>query len=120
MRRKSLIHVLMPQSRQAVLAATLLQPERSWYLADLARHLGVRPSSLQRELCALATVGILKRHRQGRMVYFRADSECPVYPELRGLLLKTSGLVDVLRSALAPVARNIRFAFVYGSIARAE
>src|SRR6266404_5627061 len=112
MRRKSLIRVLMPQSRQAVLATVLLQPERPWYLADLARHLRVRPSSLQRELFTLTDAGILKSRRQGRMVFFQADTECPIYPELRGLLLKTSGLVDVLQSALAPAARHIRFAFV--------
>jgi predicted nucleotidyltransferase len=54
------------------------------------------------------------------MVYFQADTGCPVYPDLRGLLLKTSGLVDVLRSALAAVMGRIQFAFVYGSIARSH
>jgi predicted nucleotidyltransferase len=120
MRTSSLINSLMPKSRQGVLAATLLQPHRSWYLADLARHLGVRSSTLQREVASLTSVGILKSHRRGRMVYFEADTECPVYPDLRGLLLKTSGLVDVLRSAMAAVVQHIRVAFVYGSIARSH
>jgi predicted nucleotidyltransferase len=35
-------------------------------------------------------------------------------------VLKTSGLADVLRAALAPVARHMRAAFVYGSIAKGE
>jgi predicted nucleotidyltransferase len=110
----------MPKTRQGVLAATLLQPERSWYLADLARHLAVRSSTLQREVASLTSAGILKSHRRGRMVYFEADTDCPVYPDLRGLLLKTSGLVDVLRSSLAAVMRNIQVAFVYGSIAQSH
>ncbi len=116
--RKSLIDVLIPHTRQGVLSATLLRPTRSWYLADLARHLRVRPSSLQRELAMLTDVGILKSHRQGRMVYFQADTDCPVYPELQGLLTKTAGLVDVLRNALNSLTNRITTCFVYGSIAR--
>src|SRR5688572_2982817 len=118
--RTRMIDVLMPEVRQAVLAATLLQPERWWYAADLARHLRLRPSSLQRELAALTGAGILRTRREGRNVYYQPDPQCPILPELRGLLLKTAGLVDVLRDTLAPLADRIECAFVYGSIARGE
>ncbi|HZK80488.1 MAG TPA: nucleotidyltransferase domain-containing protein [Humisphaera sp.] len=110
----------MPRTRQSILAATLLQPERSWYAADLARHLGTSRSSLQRELVALVKVGILKNRREGRMVYVQADRECPVFVELRGLLSKTAGLVDLLRDALTPFIDRIEFSFVFGSVARAQ
>src|SRR5271169_332202 len=93
---RPLINVIMPRTRQAILAATLLQPDRVWYAADLARHLGTSRSSLQRELAALLDVGILKSRREGRMVFIQADVECPIFPELHGLLSKTAGLVDVL------------------------
>jgi predicted nucleotidyltransferase len=43
-----------------------------------------------------------------------------VFEELRALVLKTVGLADVLRAALAPVSRSIRAAFVYGSIAKGQ
>jgi predicted nucleotidyltransferase len=51
-------------------------------------------------------------------VYYRAKTECPLYPEIRNLVLKTSGLSDVLKSALTD--KRIRVAFVFGSIARGE
>lgn len=54
------------------------------------------------------------------MVYVQANPECPVFTELRGLLAKTAGLVDVLRDALNPFVDRIQIAFVYGSVARAE
>jgi predicted nucleotidyltransferase len=117
---RRLIDVVMPKTRQAILAATLLQPERSWYAADLARHLGKSRSSLQRELVELVDVGILKSRRQGRMVFVQADQECPVFLELRGLLSKTAGLVDLLRDSLSPVVDRIEVSFVFGSVARAE
>jgi predicted nucleotidyltransferase len=94
-----------------------VQPEKAWYASELARRMGVPSSSLQRELRDLAEVGILKTHRQGNMVYYQADADSPVFPDLRGLLLKTAGLVDVLADALKSVAVNLRTAFVYGSIA---
>ena len=83
--------------RQGVLAATLLDPERSWYLSDLARHLDVRPSTLQRKLAGLTGAGVLSRREEGNRTYYRADTTCPVFAELRGLLLKTAGLHDVVR-----------------------
>ena len=98
----------------------LPRPNRSWYLADLARQLGLRPSSLQRELAGLVKAGILKRRRDGNRVYFQPDTVCPFMPELQGLILKTAGLVDVLRETLAPLAERILWAFVYGSVARGD
>jgi predicted nucleotidyltransferase len=109
----------MPRSRQAVLAAILLSPKRAWYRSDLARHLGVAPSSLTRELTALAQAGLLKKRTEGRHVYYEIDAGLPVYPELRGLFAKTVGIVDVLREALTSIgAHRVPIAFVYGSWAR--
>ena len=118
MRILSPLDALLPKTRQAILAAMLPQPARSWYLADLALHLGVPSSSLQRELKALVDAGILTRRRDGNRVYFQPDSDCPFMPELQGLILKTAGLADVLRSALEPIADRITWAFVYGSVAQ--
>lgn len=69
MRRKSLISALFPKTRRSILAATLMHPDRWWFLADLGRHLGVPPSSLQREMESLVQVGILLRREEGKHVY---------------------------------------------------
>jgi DNA-binding transcriptional ArsR family regulator len=118
--RKSTADALFSGTRRAILAATLLQPERWWYLSDLARHLGATPSSLQRELASLATAGILMRREEGRQVYYRANPECPILAELQGIMVKTVGLADALKDALVPLAGSIDCAFVFGSFARGE
>jgi DNA-binding transcriptional ArsR family regulator len=120
MRKTKTIDALFPRTRQAILAATLLHPDCWRYLSDLARRLGVRPSSLQRELAALVEAGILRQRRDGNRIYFQPNPDCPFLAELQGLMLKTVGLVDVLREALEPFANRIDWAFVYGSIARSE
>jgi DNA-binding transcriptional ArsR family regulator len=120
MRNMHPLDALLPKTRQGILAATLVQPEKAWYVSELARRMGVPSSSLQRELQDLTNAGILKSHRQGRMVYYQANAESPFFPDLRGLLLKTAGLVDVLRYALKPLAAKITVAFVYGSMASGQ
>ncbi len=117
MRNIRLLDALLPKTRQGILAALLGQPEKTWYVSELARRMGVPSSSLQRELQDLTTVGILKNHRQGRMAYYQANTDSPVFAELRGLILKTAGLVDVLAEALKPLVAKLRLVFVYGSIA---
>lgn len=120
MRKKHPLDYIFPKTRQALLAAVLPDPERSWYVSDLARHLRVRPSSLQREIAGLVDAGILRRNKQGNRVYIQADPECPFFGELRSLVLKTVGLRDVLQRLLRPFSAEISVAFIYGSIARGE
>jgi predicted nucleotidyltransferase len=117
MRKLRTLDALLPKTRQGILAATLVQPEKAWYVSELARRMGVPASSLQRELHDLSEVGILRTHRQGRMVYYQANTDSPVFPDLQGLLFKTVGLVDLLADALKPLVAKLRAAFVYGSIA---
>ena len=104
--------------RVRALAAVLLEPDRRFYVRELARGLHVSEGSLHRELTSLSDAGILKRQEDGNRVYYSADQTCPIFPELRGLLLKTVALADVLRQALEPLGTKVEAAFVYGSLAK--
>lgn len=115
---KSLIHHLLGETRTAILATLLLRPEESRHVRDLERTTGLSPGALHRELTALVALQVLRRERVGRQVFYRANQDCPVLPELTGLLRKTAGLVDVLREGLQPLADQIEAAFVYGSMAK--
>ena len=84
MRRSAVLEVLFPEVRTKVLAATFGQPDREWYVTELAKALETQPSSLQRELEALSRAGILKQRRDGRRVYVKPDRTSPVFGELRG------------------------------------
>jgi DNA-binding transcriptional ArsR family regulator len=120
MRTSASIDALLPKTRQAILAATLGEPQRWWYMRELARHLRVTPSSLQRELVSLVRAGILLEKREGKHVYLQAAAGLPIFQELQGLILKTVGLADVIRNALEPLAERIQWAFIYGSVARSQ
>jgi DNA-binding transcriptional ArsR family regulator len=120
MRKISILDSLFSGVRQGILAATLTRPDKWWYLSELAEFIGTSPSSLQRELSALAQCGILEQRRDGRRVYFKAETRSPVFADLRGILEKTAGLVPALQNLLHPFRNEISIAFIYGSIARKE
>ncbi|HEY1895841.1 MAG TPA: nucleotidyltransferase domain-containing protein [Terracidiphilus sp.] len=120
MRIDATLDALFPAIRAGVLSATLLQPERWWFMTELARQLGVTPSSLQRELEALVGSRILLRRQDGRRIYYKANTESPVFPEMKGLIEKTAGMVPTLKAELKRFDDRIELALVYGSVARGE
>ncbi len=120
MRNPSVLTALFPQVRQGVLAATLGQPDKWWYLSELADRLGTSPSSLQRELSSLVASGILVHRREGTRAYFRAETESPVFRDLQQLFEKTAGLAPILEQILKPFGNKIQCAFIYGSVARSR
>jgi predicted nucleotidyltransferase len=114
----SLASVLFGKSMRAILALLYGRPEQRFYLREIARAAGTPPSSLQRDLAALAAAGIVERHQNGRQVYFRANPKCPIFGELKAIVTKTFGVADLLRDLLRPHERHIRAAFIYGSVAK--
>lgn len=117
-------HTFLPplfgKTRQALLSLLYTHADESFFLEQLIQAAALGRGTVQRELAFLARAGIVRRMVRGRQVYFQANSDCPVYAELKGLVVKTAGVADALRAALAPLAARIRVAFVYGSVARGE
>jgi len=87
-------------------------------MSELAQSMGLAGPDIRRELSQLADADIIKQWRDGNRVYFAANTQCPFFPELRRLLLKTAGLIDVLKESLQALSDYIELAFVYGSFAR--
>ena len=117
---KTALRALFPTVRGEILAATLTQPDKWWYLSELAQFLRTTPSSLQRDLKALVDGGILEQRREGTRAYVKADTRSPLFADLHGLVEKTAGLLPTLQRLLEQFDTRVDVAFVYGSIARGE
>lgn len=115
----SLAATLFGKACRAALSLLFGHADESFYLRQIARCSGLGLGPVQRELKRLAAAGIITRKVQGRQVYFQANPACPIFDELKRIMIKTAGVADVLRTALAPLAGRVRAAFVYGSIANA-
>lgn len=117
-RLPSMADALFPEVRQRVLAVLFGTPDRSFYANEVIALAQSGTGAVQRELAGLSEAELLTVSRQGNQKYYQANAAAPVFAELRGLVLKTMGLADVLRAALAPLADQISIAFVFGSIAK--
>lgn len=111
---------LFTKVQQRVLGLLFGNPGRSFFANEVIALAGSGIGAVQRELTRLESVGLLTVKRVGKQKHYQANAAAPVFEELRGLVLKTSGLADVLRGALAPLAKKISAAFVYGSIAKGQ
>jgi predicted nucleotidyltransferase len=110
---------LFSKVQQRVLAVLFGNHSRSFYANELIALAGSGTGAVQRELAQLEAAELVTVTRIGNQKHYQANTAAPIFEELRGLVLKTSGLVDVLRSALAPIAAQIEIAFVFGSLANA-
>lgn len=104
--------------QQRVLGLLFGQPERRFQSAELIRLAGSGTGAVHRQLQRLAKAGLVIVSRDGNQKYYEARKDAPVFPELHGLVVKTVGVVEPLRSALAPIAEQIDLAFVFGSVAK--
>lgn len=111
---------LFTKVQQRVLAVLFGNAGRSFYANEVIALAGSGTGAVQRELARLESAGLVTVTRMGKQKHYQANPGAPVFEELRGLVLKTSGLADVLRAALEPLAMQITAAFVYGSVAKGE
>lgn len=116
--QQSLASLILPDYRRRILGLLLLHPDEALHGREIARRTGLPSGSVARELVRLAEAGLLHRERRGNQQVYRAYTGSPIYPELASILRKTSGLVDLLADALAPLAAKLRVAFVFGSVAQ--
>jgi predicted nucleotidyltransferase len=116
----SLANALFPRVRQRVLAVLFGTPDRSFYANEVIALAQSGTGAVQRELAGLSQAGLLTVSKQGNQKHYQANADAPVFAELRGLVVKTIGVADVLRTALQPLAAQIEQAFVYGSVARQQ
>jgi uncharacterized protein len=109
---------LFGHTRGALLAILYGHADQSFYVRQLVRAVGAGHGALQRELKHLTEMGLFLRRTQGNQVRYQANSESPIFSEIKGLITKTVGIHDVILSALASLGPEIQIAFVYGSVAR--
>jgi len=115
-----LAETLFSDYRRRVLALLLLRPDEHFHVREISRLTAVPAGSLHRELKLLTDAGLLSRQAMGNQVRYRAEPDCPIFHELAGIFRKTSGLADIIRSALQPLSQGITAAFIFGSVARGE
>jgi DNA-binding Lrp family transcriptional regulator len=106
--------------RVELLKILALNPDSSYHINELSRRTGFSPRGVEKELKNLLSGGILKREVMGNQHHYQLDPQCSINREIKGIVLKTVGLSDVVRKALRPVEDKIELSFVFGSFASGD
>jgi predicted nucleotidyltransferase len=109
---------LFTKTQQRVLGVLFGQSERSFYANEIVALAASGSGAVQRELARLEAAALVTVLRVGNQKHYQANHAAPIFAELRSIVLKTSGVADVLHAALQPLWPSIELAFVYGSIAK--
>lgn len=73
-----------------------LNPQAHSYLRELSKELGVSTNAVREELNQLTQTQLLKAERNGRNVFYSANPEHALFPELRSMVQKVMGIDQVI------------------------
>jgi predicted nucleotidyltransferase len=113
-----MLDALFPRSRQRVLSLIFGQPDRSFAMTELIELAQVGSGAVQRELERLTASGLVDVNLVGGQKRYSANRASPIFDELGALVAKTAGVAGALAAALAPLGDSVRFAALYGSVAK--
>ncbi len=82
---------LFSKGRQRVLAVLFSAPERSFYTTEIIALAQAGSGSVQRELATLAQANLLVMTQKLSKKYYQANTESPVFYELRALVQRLNG-----------------------------
>ncbi len=88
------------------------------HLRELQRRTGFALSTVRQDIRKLQRLGLVTERRDGNRLYYTANKKHQLFLDIRQMVLKTSGLTDILAVALDNP--EISYAFVFGSFARGE
>ncbi len=86
------------------------------HLREICRLSNSAINGIRRDLSKLLKMDLVVSRRDGNRLYFKANKNHPLYPEIRNIVLKTSGIIEALKKALKNP--EIECAFIFGSIAK--
>jgi len=90
--------------------------DNALHVREIERRSGFTIGTIQTEMKKLYRLDLVSKRRDGNRLYYNANQQYPVFSEIQALVIKTVGLLDVLKGALDR-QKEIRVAFVFGSLA---
>ena len=92
--------------------------EKELHLREMERRTDLSLGTIRQDLQKLVMLDLVKGRRDGNRLYYRANTEHPLYAVIRQLVLKTAGLLEVLKSVLD--REGVELAFIFGSVASSK
>lgn len=118
-RMNLLAQILSSQVRAEIFRLLFNDHKSSIYLRDLQRQSGLSIGTIQKEIAHLKKLDLVTSERDGNRLYYSANADHPLFEEISGLVEKTSGIAEQIKTALSSI-KGIECAFIFGSYAKGE
>jgi DNA-binding transcriptional ArsR family regulator len=113
-RAPGLLPIFRSQRQALVLATLFLHPDRELTMSELARHVRVPISSIQRDVEALVEAEIVRSRTVGRARLVSSNEECRIARPLTDLLAVTCGPLTVVGEEFEGID-DVDLVLIYGS-----
>lgn len=111
--------IIGSKTRVKLLVRLFFNPHSQSYLRELAKEFDVSTNAVREELNQLKKTQLLKTERNGRQVLYKANTEHPLFPELRSMVAKVMGIDRVIESVVQRLGK-LETAYLTGDYAEGK
>lgn len=111
--------LISSKTRIKLLVRLFFNPDTRSYLRELAGEFKVSTNSVREELNQLTDTRFLKSQKDGRQVYYMANKDHPLFPELRSMVNKVMGLDQVIDGIVNRLG-DLEFAYLMDDYAEGK
>jgi predicted nucleotidyltransferase len=105
--------------RRKLLSYSFAHQDENYYVRELSGLIDEDPGNLSRELKKLEKEGLFVSFSKGKEKLYSLNKKYPLFPELKKIVSKTSGVEGSLKDLVAGF-KGISLAFIYGSYAKGK
>jgi predicted transcriptional regulator len=111
--------LIASKTRIKLLIRLFFNPKARSYLRELAKEFNVSTNAVREELNQLKKTNLLKSEKSGRQVYYMANTEHALFPELKSMVSKVMGIDQVIDSIITRLG-NLERAYLVGDYAEGK
>ena len=111
--------LIASKTRIKLLMRLFFNPKARSYLRELAKEFNVSTNAVREELNQLKKTDLLKSEKNGRQVYYMANTEHALFPELKSMVSKVMGIDQVVDSIIIRLG-NLEKAYLVGDYAEGK
>lgn len=109
--------LITSKTRIKLLLKFFLNSSRQDYLRNLESDLGDNTNAIRVELNKLEEAGLLKSFTKGNKKYFQSNTEHPLFPDIHSILMKITGLDELMKRVLQNVG-DLKLVYLTGELAQ--
>jgi hypothetical protein len=111
--------LISSKTRIKLLVRFFFNPAIKSYLRELAKEFDLSTNAVREELNQLTKTNLLKSHKNGRNVYYAANADHPLFPELKSMVSKVMGMDQVIDGIVTRLG-DLERAYLIGDYAEGK